>query len=51
MQEPQFNYYNWTPESEDIELRDDELSNIVEIFDFPTEFKTEDLILAFHSYQ
>ncbi|KAG5278597.1 hypothetical protein AALO_G00100680 [Alosa alosa] len=51
IQEPRFNYYNWSPESEEIELREDELSHIVEIYDFPTEFKTEDLILAFHSFQ
>ncbi|XP_062399019.1 coiled-coil domain-containing protein R3HCC1L [Sardina pilchardus] len=51
IQEARFNYYEWTPESEEIELREDELSHIVEIYDFPTDFKTEDLILAFHSFQ
>lgn len=50
-QEKQFNYYEWSPEREDIELREDELSHIVEIYEFPPEFKTEDLIRAFHSYQ
>ncbi|XP_060755141.1 coiled-coil domain-containing protein R3HCC1L isoform X2 [Neoarius graeffei] len=51
IQEPQFNYYNWTPEDDEVELREDELSHIVEIYDFPLEFKTEDLIRAFCSYQ
>lgn len=51
IQEPRFNYYNWSPETEEIELREDELSHIVEIYDFPPEFKTEDLIRAFHSFQ
>uniref|UniRef100_A0A8C1UBJ2 R3H domain and coiled-coil containing 1-like n=1 Tax=Cyprinus carpio TaxID=7962 RepID=A0A8C1UBJ2_CYPCA len=50
IQEPRFDYYNWTPE-EEVELRDDELSHIVEIYDFPSEFKTEDLIRAFSSFQ
>ncbi|KAG5855286.1 coiled-coil domain-containing protein R3HCC1L [Anguilla anguilla] len=52
IQESRFNYYNWDPEGEpELELRDDELSNIVEIYEFPSEFKTEDLLRAFHSYQ
>ncbi|XP_043102808.1 coiled-coil domain-containing protein R3HCC1L [Puntigrus tetrazona] len=52
VQEPRFDYYNWTPElEEEVELRDDELSHIVEIYDFPSEFKTEDLIRSFSSFQ
>lgn len=51
IQEPRFNYYNWTPEDDEVELREDELSHIVEIYDFPSEFKMEDLIRAFSSYQ
>ncbi|KAG9346140.1 hypothetical protein JZ751_007958 [Albula glossodonta] len=52
IQEARFDYYNWQPKEEaELELRDDELSHIVEIYDFPTEFKTEDLLRAFHSYQ
>ncbi|XP_062866823.1 coiled-coil domain-containing protein R3HCC1L [Trichomycterus rosablanca] len=51
VQDPRFDYYSWSPEDEEVELRDDELSHIVEIYDFPTEFKTEDLIRAFGSYQ
>ncbi|XP_051560303.1 coiled-coil domain-containing protein R3HCC1L-like, partial [Myxocyprinus asiaticus] len=47
-----FDYYNWSPqEEEEVELRDDELSHIVEIYDFPSEFKTEDLIRSFSSFQ
>ncbi|XP_076845530.1 R3H and coiled-coil domain-containing protein 1-like [Brachyhypopomus gauderio] len=51
IQEPRFDYYNWLAEEEEVELRDDELAHIVEIYDFPTEFKTEDLIRTFSAYQ
>ncbi|ROL52026.1 Coiled-coil domain-containing protein R3HCC1L [Anabarilius grahami] len=52
IQEARFDYYNWSPEDdEEVELRDDELSHIVEIYDFPSEFKTEDLIRSFSSFQ
>lgn len=52
IQDPRFDYYNWTPQDEEeVELRDDELSHIIEIYDFPTEFKTEDLIRSFSSFQ
>ncbi|GAA6078630.1 coiled-coil domain-containing protein R3HCC1L isoform X1 [Tachysurus ichikawai] len=51
VQEARFDYYNWTPEDDEVELREDELSHIVEIYEFPSEFKTEDLVLAFSSYQ
>nr|XP_055060188.1 LOW QUALITY PROTEIN: coiled-coil domain-containing protein R3HCC1L [Misgurnus anguillicaudatus] len=51
-QDPRFDYYNWSPQDdEEVELRDDELSHIVEIYDFPSEFKTEDLIRSFSSFQ
>ncbi|XP_016145311.1 coiled-coil domain-containing protein R3HCC1L-like isoform X1 [Sinocyclocheilus grahami] len=50
IQEPRFDYYNWTPE-EEVQLREDELSHIVEIYHFPSEFKTEDLIRSFSSFQ
>uniref|UniRef100_A0A3Q4I960 R3H domain and coiled-coil containing 1-like n=1 Tax=Neolamprologus brichardi TaxID=32507 RepID=A0A3Q4I960_NEOBR len=43
IQEPRFDYYNMD--------REDELSHIVEIYDFPTEFKTEDLLKLFQCYQ
>ncbi|KAF5897130.1 coiled-coil domain-containing protein R3HCC1L-like, partial [Clarias magur] len=51
VQESRFDYYDWSPEDDEVELREDELSHIVEIYDFPTEFKTEDLIRAFCAYQ
>lgn len=52
IQEPRFDYYNMdVDEEEDVDLTDDELSHIVEIYDFPTEFKTEDLLRLFQCYQ
>nr|XP_006630620.1 PREDICTED: coiled-coil domain-containing protein R3HCC1L [Lepisosteus oculatus] len=50
IQEPQFNYYSGPVEPQ-LDLSEDELSHIVEIYDFPAEFKTEDLLRSFHSYQ
>uniref|UniRef100_A0A3P8QRQ0 R3H domain and coiled-coil containing 1-like n=1 Tax=Astatotilapia calliptera TaxID=8154 RepID=A0A3P8QRQ0_ASTCA len=58
IQEPRFDYYNMDRASyddddddDDIDLTEDELSHIVEIYDFPTEFKTEDLLKLFQCYQ
>lgn len=52
IQEPRFDYYNMDQDyDEDIDLTEDELSHIVEIYDFPTEFKTEDLLKLFQCYQ
>lgn len=54
LQEPRFDYYNMDQDDEDdddIDLREDELSHIVEIYDFPAEFKTEDLLKLFQCYQ
>uniref|UniRef100_A0A087XNF4 R3H domain and coiled-coil containing 1-like n=1 Tax=Poecilia formosa TaxID=48698 RepID=A0A087XNF4_POEFO len=51
-QEPRFDYYNMDMDDEDeIDLTEDELSHIVEIYDFPTEFKMEDLLRLFQCYQ
>lgn len=51
-QEARFDYYNMDRDDDDnIDLRDDELSHIVEIYDFPPEFKTEDLLKLFQYYQ
>ncbi|XP_075699190.1 coiled-coil domain-containing protein R3HCC1L isoform X2 [Rhinoderma darwinii] len=47
--EPKLNYYDYEPKELDID--DLELSHVIEIFDFPAEFKTEDLVRAFASYQ
>ncbi|XP_078421226.1 R3H and coiled-coil domain-containing protein 1-like [Cetorhinus maximus] len=49
IQDPCFNYYNYQPAEPDID--DSEFSHIVEIYDFPAGFKTEDLLRAFSSYQ
>lgn len=52
IQEARFDYYNMDGDyDEDIDLTEDELSHIVEIYDFPAEFKTEDLLKLFQSYQ
>lgn len=52
IQEPRFDYYNMDGDDEDdIDLREDELSHIVEIYDFPPDFKTEDLLKLFQCYQ
>ncbi|KAG7270761.1 hypothetical protein CRUP_019401 [Coryphaenoides rupestris] len=52
IQESRFDYYNMDQEGdEDIAMTDDELSHIVELYDFPQEFKTEDLLKLFPSSQ
>ncbi|XP_044045855.1 coiled-coil domain-containing protein R3HCC1L [Siniperca chuatsi] len=56
IQQPRFDYYNMDrddndDEDDDIDLSEDELSHIVEIYDFPAEFKTEDLLKLFQCYQ
>ncbi|XP_016075442.1 PREDICTED: coiled-coil domain-containing protein R3HCC1L isoform X1 [Miniopterus natalensis] len=49
IQEPRFDYYN--SEVPDIDLSDCEFPNVIEIYDFPQEFRTEDLLRVFCSYQ
>lgn len=52
IQDSRFDYYNMNRDYDnDIDLTDDELSHIVEIYDFPSEFKTEDLLKLFHTNQ
>lgn len=54
IQEARFDYYNMDRDDDDydeVDLREDELSHIIEIYDFPTEFKTEDLVKLFQCYQ
>lgn len=52
IQDSRFDYYNMNQDYDnDIDLTDDELSHIVEIYDFPSEFKTEDLLKLFHTNQ
>ena len=51
VQEARFDYYNMDKDAEDdIHLTDDELANIVEIYEFPAEFRTEDLLKLFQDY-
>lgn len=52
IQDSRFDYYNMNRDYDnDIDLTDDELSHIVEIYDFPSEFKTQDLLKLFHTNQ
>lgn len=54
VQQPRFDYYNMDQDDvddDDIDLSEDELSHIVEIYEFPAEFKTEDLLKLFQCYQ
>ncbi|XP_070683641.1 coiled-coil domain-containing protein R3HCC1L [Pempheris klunzingeri] len=52
IQEPRFDYYNMNrDDDDDIDLTEDEVAHIVEIYDFPAEFKTEDLLKLFQCYQ
>uniref|UniRef100_A0A2K6KWN8 R3H domain and coiled-coil containing 1 like n=1 Tax=Rhinopithecus bieti TaxID=61621 RepID=A0A2K6KWN8_RHIBE len=45
IQEPRFDYYNH--EVPDIDLSDCEFPHVIEIYDFPQEFRTEDLLRVF----
>lgn len=49
LQEPRFDYYGAEPAAPD--LSDDELPHVIEIYDFPPDFRTEDLLRVFCSYQ
>ncbi|XP_075390115.1 coiled-coil domain-containing protein R3HCC1L [Tenrec ecaudatus] len=49
IQEPRFDYYNH--EVPDTDLSDCEFPHVIEIYDFPQEFRTEDLLRVFCSYQ
>ncbi|KAG9472442.1 hypothetical protein GDO78_019517 [Eleutherodactylus coqui] len=46
---PRYNYYDYEPKEPAMD--DLELSHVIEIYSFPAEFKTEDLLRAFASYQ
>ncbi|NXV40205.1 R3HCL protein, partial [Uria aalge] len=48
-QSPRFDYYEAEPAAPD--LSDDELPHVIEIYDFPSDFRTEDLLRIFCSYQ
>lgn len=49
IQEPRFDYYSH--ELPDIDLSESEFPHVIEIYDFPQEFRTEDLLRIFCSYQ
>ncbi|XP_069576676.1 coiled-coil domain-containing protein R3HCC1L [Brachyistius frenatus] len=52
IQESRFDYYNMERDDEDdVDLSEEDLSHIVEIYDLPADFKTEDLLKLFQSYQ
>ncbi|XP_064000680.1 coiled-coil domain-containing protein R3HCC1L isoform X2 [Pogoniulus pusillus] len=48
-QSPRFDYYRAEPSPPD--LSDAELPHVIEIYDFPSDFRTEDLMRVFCSYQ
>lgn len=48
-QSPRFDYYGAEPTAPD--LSDAELPHVIEIYDFPSDFRTEDLLRVFCSYQ
>ncbi|NXU29035.1 R3HCL protein, partial [Thalassarche chlororhynchos] len=48
-QSPRFDYYGAEPATPD--LSDAELPHVIEIYDFPPDFRTEDLLRVFCSYQ
>ncbi|XP_049666809.1 coiled-coil domain-containing protein R3HCC1L [Accipiter gentilis] len=47
-QSPRFDYYGAEPTAPD--LSDAELPHVIEIYDFPSDFRTEDLLRVFCSY-
>ncbi|XP_043845130.1 coiled-coil domain-containing protein R3HCC1L isoform X2 [Dromiciops gliroides] len=49
LQEPRFDYYNY--EAPELDINDCEFPHVIEIYDFPQEFRTEDLLRVFCSYQ
>ncbi|NXC71143.1 R3HCL protein, partial [Anhinga anhinga] len=48
-QSPRFDYYGAKPAA--LDLSDAELPHVIEIYDFPSDFRTEDLLRVFCSYQ
>ncbi|NXL41222.1 R3HCL protein, partial [Podilymbus podiceps] len=48
-QSPRFDYYGAEPAA--LDLSDAELPHVIEIYDFPSDFRTEDLMRVFCSYQ
>ncbi|XP_071419606.1 coiled-coil domain-containing protein R3HCC1L [Pithys albifrons albifrons] len=48
-QSPRFDYYGAEPAA--LDISDDELPHVIEIYDFPLDFRTEDLMRVFCNYQ
>ncbi|XP_057698911.1 coiled-coil domain-containing protein R3HCC1L [Corythoichthys intestinalis] len=52
IQEARFDYYNMNKfDDDDIDHSEEDLSHVIEIYDIPSEFKTEDLFKLFQGYQ
>ncbi|XP_061625550.1 coiled-coil domain-containing protein R3HCC1L [Phyllopteryx taeniolatus] len=51
IQEARFDYYNMEQFDDDMDQCEEDLSHIIEIYDIPPEFKTEDLVKLFQGYQ
>ncbi|XP_043408404.1 coiled-coil domain-containing protein R3HCC1L isoform X7 [Chelonia mydas] len=49
LQEPRFDYSGWQPA--ELDLSDSELPHVIEIYDFPQDFGTADLLHIFCGYQ
>ncbi|XP_053890612.1 coiled-coil domain-containing protein R3HCC1L isoform X2 [Malaclemys terrapin pileata] len=49
LQEPRFDYCGWQPA--ELDLSHSELPHVIEIYDFPQDFGTADLLRVFCSYQ
>ncbi|XP_002742336.1 uncharacterized protein LOC100378849 [Saccoglossus kowalevskii] len=48
VQEPKFDYYNYQPKDN---FNYEDFGHVIELFDFPTEFKTQDLLMSFSQFQ
>lgn len=52
IQDASFDYYNMQQfDDDDMDQSEDDLSHMIEIYDIPPEFKTEDLLKLFQGYQ
>ncbi|XP_019744876.1 coiled-coil domain-containing protein R3HCC1L [Hippocampus comes] len=52
IQDARFDYYNMQRfDDDDMDQSEDDLSHMIEIYDIPPEFKTEDLLKLFQGYQ
>ncbi|XP_061686516.1 coiled-coil domain-containing protein R3HCC1L [Syngnathoides biaculeatus] len=51
IQDARFDYYNMEQFDDDVDQSEEDLSHVIEIYDIPPEFKTEDLFKLFQGYQ